>query len=61
MKKKILLTGGTGFICIFFQKTFLELGYDVKIISSQPLHINRNDHEAIVDVMENSEMVINLK
>jgi uncharacterized protein len=60
MKKKVILAGGTGFIGQYFEKQFIELGYDVKHISRQPQHISWNDKAAIVDALEDSELLINL-
>jgi uncharacterized protein (TIGR01777 family) len=60
MKKKIILAGGTGFIGKYFEEKFIELGYEVKIISRQECHISWNNTAGIVEAMENSEMLINL-
>ncbi|CAG9607709.1 TIGR01777 family oxidoreductase [Pseudoneobacillus rhizosphaerae] len=60
MKKKVILAGGTGFIGQYFEKQFKELGYDVKHISRQPQHISWNDKAAIIDALENGELLINL-
>jgi uncharacterized protein len=60
MKKKVILAGGTGFIGQYFEKQFKELGYDVKHISRQPQHISWNDKSAIIDALEDGELLINL-
>jgi uncharacterized protein len=58
--KKVILAGGTGFIGQYFEKQFIELGYDVKHISRQPQHISWNDKAAIIDALEDGELLINL-
>jgi uncharacterized protein len=60
MKKKVILAGGTGFIGQYFEKQFIELGYDVKHISRQPQHISWNNKAAIIDALEDGELLINL-
>jgi uncharacterized protein len=60
MKKKVILAGGTGFIGQYFEKQFKELGYDVKHISRQPQHISWNNKAAIIDALEDGELLINL-
>jgi uncharacterized protein len=60
MKKKVILAGGTGFIGQYFEKQFIELGYDVKHISRQPQHISWNNKTAIIDALEDGELLINL-
>ncbi|MGM9923470.1 MAG: TIGR01777 family oxidoreductase [Bacillus sp. (in: firmicutes)] len=60
MNKKIVLAGGTGFIGEYFQKQFKELGYDVAIISRQPGHISWSQKEAIIEALENAEILLNL-
>jgi uncharacterized protein len=60
MKKKVILAGGTGFIGQYFEKQFIELGYDVKHISRQPQHISWNNKAAIMDALEDGELLINL-
>ncbi|WP_223700462.1 TIGR01777 family oxidoreductase [Sutcliffiella deserti] len=60
MNKKIVLAGGTGFIGIYLEEKFQNLGYEVKIISRQPQHISWSDFASIVDALEDSEMLINL-
>jgi uncharacterized protein len=58
--KKVILAGGTGFIGQYFEKQFKELGYEVKHISRQPQHISWNDKAAIIDALEDGELLINL-
>jgi uncharacterized protein len=60
MTKKVILAGGTGFIGQYFEKQFKELGYDVKHISRQPQHISWNDRAAIINALEDGELLINL-
>jgi uncharacterized protein (TIGR01777 family) len=60
MKKKVILAGGTGFIGRYFKEKFIDLGYEIKIISRQDGHISWNNTAKIVDAMENAEMLINL-
>jgi uncharacterized protein len=58
--KKVILAGGTGFIGQYFEQQFKELGYEVKHISRQPQHISWNDKAAIIDALEDGELLINL-
>ena len=60
MKKKIVIAGGTGFIGTYLQHKFEELDYDVKIISRQKKHINWHDEAAVINALENAEILINL-
>lgn len=60
MNKKIVIAGGTGFVGKYLSNKFVDSGYNVFIISRQPGHINWNDTGAIVEALENSEMLINL-
>lgn len=60
MKKRVILAGGTGFIGQYFERNFNGLGYEVRIISRQDGHISWNDKTAIIEAMNNSEMLINL-
>nr|WP_144929031.1 TIGR01777 family oxidoreductase [Paenibacillus bovis] len=60
MKKKIVIAGGTGFIGKYFENKFKTLGYEVKIISRQSPNISWDNKHAIVDALENAEMLINL-
>ncbi len=60
MNKKIVLAGGTGFVGKYFAEQFKKLGYDIIIISRQPNHVQWGNSAAILEAIENSEMVINL-
>ncbi|MEI3612277.1 TIGR01777 family oxidoreductase [Pseudogracilibacillus sp. SO30301A] len=58
--KKIVLAGGTGFIGEYFERRFKELGYEVIIISRQEQHISWDDTFAIIEALEDAELLINL-
>lgn len=60
MKTKIVLAGGTGFVGSYLEQKFIELGYEVIIISRKKEHINWDDMPAITRALENAEMLINL-
>ncbi|MEW4372266.1 TIGR01777 family oxidoreductase [Paenibacillus kandeliae] len=60
MSNKVVLAGGTGFIGQYFEQRFLEMGYDVVIISRRPGHISWQDQAGIVRALEGAQMVINL-
>lgn len=60
MKKKIVLSGGTGFIGQFFEKKFIESGYEVIHISRRPQHISWTDQNRIMEALDGAEMLINL-
>ena len=60
MTKKVVIAGGTGFIGQYFQKQFETLGYKVLIIARKHPAILWNDHERMVEALENAEMVVNL-
>src|SRR5690625_1105534 len=60
MNKKIVLAGGTGFVGQYFQQKFWKKGYDVKIISRQTPYISWDNHEKIIESLENADMLINL-
>lgn len=60
MLKKIVLAGGTGFIGQYLERTYTNEGYIVHIISRQPGQVSWNDEQAMVEALENAEMVINL-
>lgn len=60
MKKKIIIAGGTGFIGSFLSTKFTNLGYEVIIISRQAGHINWINSSAIIEALDNAEMLINL-
>ncbi|SFQ01526.1 TIGR01777 family oxidoreductase [Parafilimonas terrae] len=58
--KKIVIAGGTGFIGSYLKTKFEELGYTVIIISRQEKFANWNNVAAIVEALNNAEMLINL-
>lgn len=60
MFKKIVLAGGTGFIGQYLERAYTNEGYIVHIISRQPGQILWNDEKAIIDALENAEMLVNL-
>lgn len=60
MQKKVVLAGGTGFIGKYLEREFKYLGYEVKIISRREGNISWEDEGAIVDALNNSDMLINL-
>ena len=60
MNKKIVIAGGTGFIGKYLTAQFRHIGYEVIIISRQENTVQWNDAEAIVNALEDSEILINL-
>jgi uncharacterized protein (TIGR01777 family) len=58
--KKIVLAGGTGFLGSFLASKFKERGDEVIIISRKNGDVSWNDKEAIIDALNNTEVVINL-
>jgi uncharacterized protein (TIGR01777 family) len=60
MKQKVILAGGTGFIGKYFKDKFIDLGYEVIIISRQANHISWQNEAGIIEALENSELLINL-
>jgi len=60
MEKKIVIAGGTGFIGKYLENYFNTQRYSIKIISRQPHTLQWSDTNAIVDALENAEMLINL-
>ena len=57
--KKVVIAGGTGFIGSYLAIRFLQLGYNVVIISRQPGHTSwRPKH--LIKALEDSDLVINL-
>lgn len=60
MNKKIVISGGTGFIGTYLQHQFGKLGYQVIIISRQNDHIQWDDTNKIIESLDNSTMLINL-
>ena len=65
-QKKIVLAGGTGFIGQYIQKYYLQLGYQVIIITRRPdpaslvPQISWNDTPGIAYALENAALVVNL-
>ena len=59
MNKKIVISGGTGFIGKYLNQKFIDLNYEVIIISRQLNHINWDNSAAIIIALENAEMLIN--
>ncbi|TWT01616.1 TIGR01777 family oxidoreductase [Planomicrobium sp. CPCC 101079] len=60
MERKVIIAGGTGFIGRYFEKRFLEEGYEVYIISRQEKHLSWLDHTGIVAALDGADMLINL-
>jgi len=60
MKKKIVLAGGTGFIGQYLSEQFSKLGYEIIIISRKQEHIQWEDSNAIINALNNAELLINL-
>jgi uncharacterized protein (TIGR01777 family) len=60
MLKKIVIAGGTGFIGKYLAQQFINLGYQILIISRQEGHIQWDDEERIIAALENAEILINL-
>lgn len=60
MKKKIVIAGGTGFIGKYLHKRFSEEDYEVLIISRDANYINWNNDKALIEALENAEVLINL-
>ncbi|MFT4095183.1 MAG: TIGR01777 family oxidoreductase [Niabella sp.] len=60
MKKKIVLAGGTGFVGTFLAQKFVADGFDVSIISRNDGHINWNNEQELLKVINCSEVLINL-
>jgi uncharacterized protein len=58
--KKIVLAGGTGFVGKYLTEQFTNLGYEVIIISRQKNSIKWNDTNAIIEAINNAEMLVNL-
>ncbi|EHQ27755.1 TIGR01777 family oxidoreductase [Mucilaginibacter paludis] len=60
MNKKVVLAGGTGFVGQFLAAQLRDSGYQVLIISRQPGHIQWQDDKAIMEALNNADMLINL-
>lgn len=59
-KEKVVIAGGTGFIGNYFKKRFIQLGYDVLIVSRDGGDVHWDNEKALTDALERSAMVINL-
>ncbi len=60
MNTKIIIVGGTGFVGKYLTEKFINLNYEVLIISRQTNPINWDNMPAIIAALENSTMLINL-
>lgn len=60
MSKKIVLAGGTGFVGSYFREQFRALDYDVRVISRQDGQIAWDNPNAVVQALENADLLINL-
>jgi len=60
MSKKVVLAGGSGFVGTYLEKKFRHLGYEVAILSRTPGHISWDQREAVIDALEEAELLINL-
>ncbi len=60
LEKKVVLAGGTGFVGKYLTEKFQSLGYKVIIISRQTNHVKWQDKEAVIEAINNSEILINL-
>jgi uncharacterized protein len=60
MERKIVISGGTGFIGNYLTNHFKKMGYDVLIISRSKGDVQWNDTSGQVRALENAEVVINL-
>ncbi len=58
--KKIVLAGGSGFIGRYLFSKFTALGYQVLIISRSKGDVNWEDQIGLINVLDGSEVVINL-
>ncbi|MGM0843718.1 MAG: TIGR01777 family oxidoreductase [Bacillota bacterium] len=58
--KKVVLAGGTGFIGEYLKSKFIEMDYEVVIISRQKQHVSWDDPIAMQDALEGAELLINL-
>jgi uncharacterized protein (TIGR01777 family) len=58
--RKIILAGGTGFVGKYLAEQFTNSGYKVIIISRQKDTIQWQDTKALIEAIDNSEMLINL-
>jgi len=60
MERKIVIAGASGFVGKYLTKRFLASGYQVVSIARSNGGIPWNDSRKIIEVLENSEMLINL-
>src|SRR5690606_6142605 len=60
MERKIIIAGASGFVGKYLTKRFLASGYQVVSIARSNGGIPWNDSRKIIEVLENSEMLINL-
>jgi uncharacterized protein len=60
MTKKIIIAGGTGFIGRYLTDQFQQLGHQVIVISRQPEHVQWTHNSALINTLENSDLLINL-
>lgn len=60
MEKKIVIAGGTGFIGRYISDKFREDGYNVIIISRNPKHVQWTDKTALIQALNDAEVLINL-
>lgn len=58
--KKIVLAGGTGFLGSFLASRFRDKGYEVIIISRKKGDLTWKDKKAIIDALDNADVLINL-
>jgi uncharacterized protein len=60
MCKKNVLAGGTGFVGKFLAKQFVDLGYEVIIISRQVNHVQWTDAASMIEAINGAEILVNL-
>lgn len=60
MPPKIVIAGGTGFVGMYLQAKYQELGYEVIIISRNKPNIQWTDKTAVIQAIEGAELLINL-
>lgn len=60
MEKKVVIAGGTGFIGQYLEQRFTENGYKVLIVSRGANHIQWNDEKALIEALNNADLLINL-
>ena len=58
--KKIVIAGGTGFVGSFLRKKFMESGVEVLIVSRKDGDIHWNNTSALINAIDDSDVVINL-